>query len=369
MQPIIFKRKNMNLKNITILFSIFFLFTACIKEDYFGESSSANIKKFQVSNQSGNAVINADDATVTVEIPGGVDLSGITIQVFELSSFASSNFNIGSTIDLNNDFSIALISENGTKRIWTIKAFVASATPQLVNRNLNKWYQTATSYYEPGESATTTIWGTGNRGTQLLNKLATVPKDLGSGNLAAQMETLTNGPLGTVFGAPISAGSIFTGFFNADKIDPANPAAAVEFGTPFAGRPIAVKLKYSYVPGAINKSKNGTVLTSSDACDIYALLEIRTNNKTRRLATAWFRSTVAKPTLITLEIPFIYGKLDGSFPDYSYPINNLYVASDEVSYILPTHISFVASSSYDGANFSGAVGSKLVIDDVELLYK
>ena len=39
------------------------------------------------------------------------------------------------------------------------------------------------------------------------------------------------------------------------------------------------------------------------------------------------------------------------------PENRLFVASDEVEFILPTHITFVASSSFDGANFAGAVGS------------
>lgn len=359
----------MNLKYITLLLSTIFLFTSCIKEDHFGESSYANIKKITVSNQSGVAIINTDEATITVEIPGGVDLSGITVQSLELSSFASSDISVGDAIDLNDPVIITLVSEDGSTRPWMISAFVASSTPQLDNGNLNKWYQTATEYYEPGESATTTIWATGNRGTQLLNKLATYPKDLGSGNLAAQMETLSNGPLGNIFGTPISAGSLFTGFFNPDKIDPSNPAAATEFGTPFAGRPKSLKLKYSYKPGAVNKNKSGTTLDYSDACDIYALLEVRINGDVERLATAWFRTETLQDGLVTVEIPFEYGALDAGSPDYMKPENGIYVDTEQVAYILPTHISFVASSSFDGANFAGAVGSKLVVDDIELVYE
>ena len=359
----------MNLKYIAVLSSIVFLFTSCINEDYFGESSYAEIKKITVSNQSGNAIINTEEAKVTVEIPGGVDLSGITVQTLELSSFASGNISVGDTIDLNDPFTVNLISENGTARTWTISAFVASATPQLDNGNLNKWYQTATEYYEPGESAATTIWATGNRGTQLLNKLATYPKDLGNGNLAAQMETLSNGPLGAVFGTPISAGSLFTGFFNPDKIDPSNPEAATEFGTPFAGRPKSLKLKYSYEPGTVNKSKSGAPLDYSDACDIYVLLEVRINGNVERLATAWLRSDALQSELTTVEIPFQYGDLNANAPEYMQPENGRYVDAEQVAYILPTHLSFVASSSFDGANFAGAVGSKLVVDDIELVYE
>lgn len=344
------------------------VFTSCVKEDFFGESEYANIKRFAVSNQSGIAIIDDQNATVTVEIPGGVDLSEITIRTLELSSFATSDKGVGDVIDLAEEATLTLTSEDGSTRRWSIEAFVASATPQLENGDLNQWYQTASNYFEPGETAATTIWGTGNRGTQLLNKLATVPEDLGDGNLAAKMETLDNGLLGGLFGTPISSGSLFTGLFNADNIDPANPEAAIEFGTPFSGRPQALRLKYSYIPGEVNKDQSGNELSYGDACDLYALLEIRSDGETERLATAWLRSEEAEEELITIEIPFDYGEPAAGVPEYTRPANNLYVSGDSADFVLPSHITFVASSSFDGANFAGAVGSTLVVDDIELIY-
>lgn len=345
------------------------LFTSCLKEDYFGESDIAHIKKIRLSNQSGIALINTQDASVTVEIPGGIDLSQIIVQEIEISSFATSSIAVGDTINIQEPLMVDLISEDGSLHIWTIQAFVASQTPQLANYKLNHWYETATGYFEPGESVANTIWATGNRGSQLLNKIATTPKDLGEGNLAARMETLSNGPLGSVFGAPISAGSLFTGVFNADNIDPKDPSAATEFGTPFAGRPTAIQFKYSYKAGETNKDKTGAVLEYSDAADVYAFLEVRLNDTTERLATAWFRTDELQENLISFTMPFTYGELDSSFPDYMQPENGLFVAGNQVDFILPTHIVFVASSSFDGANFAGAVGSLLVIDDVELIYE
>jgi hypothetical protein len=76
----------------TLIVSILTLLSACVKEDFFGESNSANIKNIVVSNQSGNAAINTTDNSVTVEIPGGVDLSNITVQTLEISSFLSLQF-------------------------------------------------------------------------------------------------------------------------------------------------------------------------------------------------------------------------------------------------------------------------------------
>jgi len=341
---------------------------SCVKEDFFGYSKYGNIKKIEVSNQASNAVINNDNLLVTVEIPAGVDLSIIDIEALEVSSFAKANKEVGDIIDLTSGQTISITAEDGSEHLWTVKSFVASATPQLNNGDFNLWYKTTTNYYEPGESASNTIWGTGNPGTQILNKLATIPEDMGEDNLAAKMITLDNGKLVGTFGTPISAGSVFTGVFNPDKIDPTNPQAAIEFGTSFAGRPAKLRFKYSYVPGEINKDKKGNVLDYPDACDIYALLEIRQGGKIERLATAWFRSSEVQSEITMLEIPVIYGALDNTYPDYMRPIDHDYVSPDSASFVLPTHITFVGSSSYDGANFAGAIGSTLIIDDVEMVY-
>lgn len=350
------------------IFGAFFL-TSCLREDYFGLSAYANIKNIVVSNQSGNAVIDTQLSLVVVEIPEGIDLSKISIEKLELSSFAKSDIAVGAVIDLNHDIMFNIIAEDGSSRQWTVRAEIASSIPQLDNYDLNLWYSTSGNYEEPGASASNTIWGTGNRGSQLLNRIATKPITLSSGNRAAQMETLDNGTLGTLFGAPISSGSIFTGVFNPDNIDPTNPEAAIDFGTLFSGRPQKLQFKYNFKPGAVNKDKQGNVLSYGDACDIYALLEVRQNGVVKRLATAWFRGESLQSQLISKEIVFTYGSLDASFPAYMRPKNNLYVDAAEAAFILPTHITFVASSSFAGAQFAGAVGSKLVLDDVIMVYK
>lgn len=356
------------MKNINIVLIVSILLASCVSEDYYGYSPHGNIKKFEVRNQASTAVINNDSLLITVEIPGGIDLTTIDIQTIEVSSFAKADKETGDIIDLTDLATINVEAEDGSIHTWKVKAFVASATPQLENWNLNLWYKTATDYYEPGADANSTIWTTGNAGTQILNKLATIPEDLGNDNLAAKLITLDNGKLAGTFGAPISAGSLITGVFDKDKLDPGNPMAAIDFGTPFTGRPSAIRFKYSFSPGEENKDKDGNVLDYPDACDIYALLEIRLGGKTERLATAWFRHDELQEEFITEEIAFTYGEMDNSFPDYMKPVDHGYVSIDSSSFVLPTHITFVASSSYDGANFAGAIGSTLIIDDIEMVY-
>lgn len=92
-------------------------------------------------------------------------------------------------------------------------------------------------------------------------------------------------------------------------------------------------------------------------------------NKTERLATAWFRSGNEVTSLNELFVDFIYGELDNSYPDYLKPKNGLFVSVDSAAFVLSTHITFVASSSFNGDNFAGVVGSTLIIDDFELIYK
>ncbi len=356
------------MKKFAYIILIVLILFSCVKEDHFGQSPYGNIKSFLVRNQAGNATINNDAKLITVEIPGGVDLSGITIEKLELSSYAIADKGIGDAIDLSDDAIINVTAEDGSIHVWTIQSFVASAFPQLVNGDLNLWYKTSSNYYEPGADAASTIWATGNPGSMIIGKLATTPYDLGDNNLAAHLETLDNGLAGIPLKTPISAGSIFTGFFDSGNIDPTNPEAAVEFGTPFTGRPDKIRFKYSYVPGEVNKDRQGNVLDYLDNCDIYALFEVRAGGKTERLATAWFRSDETQSELTTKEIEVIYGPLDNSYPDYMKPSDHNFVSADSAVFILPTHISFVATSSFGGAKFEGAVGSVLLLDDIEMIY-
>jgi hypothetical protein len=346
------------------------LFSSCVKENHFRYSPYGNIKDIEISNQASKATIDQENLTVQVEFPGGVDLSSSLIRSISLSSFATSNKASGDMLDLNQIAEILVTAENGNVVSWKVEPFIASSTPQLVNGDLNAWYQTSSGgYYEPGLDEATTIWGTGNPGTQILKLLATTPIEIEDDNLAAKLETLDNGELSGAFGAPISAGSIFTGKFDKDKIDPSNPQAAIDFGTPFSGRPLQLQFKYTYSPGPVNKDKNGNTLSYGDQCDVYAYLEIRTTEKIERLATAWFRSGDLQSDFITKNMDFTYGALDNSFPDYMKPENGLYVSADSASFVLPTHITFVASSSYDGANFAGAIDSELVVDGIEMVYE
>ncbi len=352
---------------ITSIILSLFIFTSCMEETFFGKSEYANIKNIELTNQAAMR-IDESNKTITIEMPAGVDISAVSIKLLELSTFATADKKIGDFLDMSNEATINVTSESGKTVTWKLIPAIATSEPQLANSNFNFWYKTADGYYEPGEAATSTIWGTGNPGTHMLKLYAATPFELASQNYGVKLQTPDNGKLSAVVGLPISAGSIYTGKFDPNKIDPANPQKAIDFGTLFVGRAASFTIKYTYKPGTTNKDKKGNVLSYPDACDIYAYLEIRQGGKIERLATAWFRSSETVETVKTITVKFNYGKLDSSFPDYMKPENGLYVTGDSVSYALPSHITFVASSSYDGAKFAGAIGSTLMVDDLEINY-
>ncbi|MBU1014025.1 MAG: PCMD domain-containing protein [Bacteroidetes bacterium] len=72
-------------------------------------------------------------------------------------------------------------------------------------------------------------------------------------------------------------------------------------------------------------------------------------------------------TLTDIEVEFTYGVLDNTFPDNMKPLNGMYITGDSLNFMLPSHIVFVASSSFDAVNFAGAVGSTLITDNLELI--
>jgi hypothetical protein len=101
------------MKKIFILLIVSIAVFACVKEDFFGYSSFGEIKSIEVSNQASQAVINSNTKNVSIEIPGGVDLSNIKIQKLTLSSFATSDMTIGDTINLTDSAIMKVTAEDG----------------------------------------------------------------------------------------------------------------------------------------------------------------------------------------------------------------------------------------------------------------
>lgn len=223
------------------------------------------------------------------------------------------------------------------------------------------------------------LWATGNSGFALSRSSAlpdeypTVPSDtVFLSGKAVKLETKSTGSFGSMVKMPIAAGNIFLGTFDTQSALK-DPMQATQFGVPVQYKPLKFTGYYKFQPGKEFKNKNGYVFVDSiDAPDAYAVFyentdaeglpvvlhgdDVLTNEHIVALARVpYFEQTgvaVADPW-ITFDLPFTYHKeVDAHrLRNFGYSLT------------------VVFTSSIHGAEFSGAEGSTLLVDDSEIVYE
>jgi hypothetical protein len=353
------------MRKICTVFIIAILFGGCVKEDKFGKSNRALIKTFVVPNQIGASAINQDSSTILVTIPETATEFILTPSEITVSNFASVSPAAGIERDFSSPVEYRVTAEDGGIRIYTVTVVRGGAQPQLDNSSFEDWYSESvlfTSVEQPGIDADNTIWATANRGLGLANAPANTTRQPIGDSSYVRLESVAAPALVRIAAATIFIGKFATGFPSVT-----DPRSNVTLGTPFTARPLSFSFSYTYQPGASNENDNGDPLAYGDQCDVYLLLENREGAQVKRIATAWFRSgdTVTEWTRQT--IPIKYGPLEASDPwfDYAQPQEGE-VWGDGSEAV--THISILATSSFEGDFFNGAIGSTFELDNIMLNY-
>ncbi|HSY60998.1 MAG TPA: PCMD domain-containing protein [Cytophaga sp.] len=196
---------------------------------------------------------------------------------------------------------------------------------QLLNSDFENWTN------HPGSGGYTSYdeadnWASGNAATNIspgLTPPTTKTTDAQNGTYAAKLTTQS------IFGQ-IAAGNLFTGKF---QLNLTNPVKSAQMGIPYVAKPTAFNVYYKYT------SVNG------DSCAIYALLT-KYNSVTKTRDTVGFGEfkthvTVSSYTLLHVDITYRNAEI-------------------------PDSIAMVFTSSADGGNFRGQVGSSLTVDNLSL---
>lgn len=230
----------------------------------------------------------------------------------------------------------------------------ASATP-LENGSMEEWSLEG-KQYNPWASGDDSFWGTGNPGAAAFIGNLTTPTDESVSGKAALLET-KNAII------KLGAGNIFTGDFALDGLN-----GLLHFGRPFSSFPTALRLYYKYTPATINMIGDdvgdlANLKGETDICQIYIALsdksepyEIRNNPKNRQLFDSNDKNIIAYGEFTSSETVTNYKKLE-------IPLE--YRATNRT----PKYIIIVASSSKYGDYYIGGVGSKLWLDEMELVYE
>jgi hypothetical protein len=221
-------------------------------------------------------------------------------------------------------------------------------------------------------------WATGNQGTSLVTD-GSKPEDFptystpdGKEGRGVCLNTQSAGAMGEWIKKPIAAGSLYLGKFVVEHVL-SDALRATQFGVPNSKEPIRITGWYKYKPGKDFTDKDMKVIPGrTDEASIYAVFYLNTdadgnsyvldghdmedfdelfkNQQVYKVARV--QSLPATDTWTRWEM-FFEGK------DVPYDI----VAAQGFN------LALVFSSSKYGAQFEGAIGSTLYIDEVEVSYE
>ena len=237
-------------------------------------------------------------------------------------------------------------------------SFTTAEEIALTNGSFDNWSQSEKNakLWQPWGSGENSFWDTGNQGATTVGDSNSTPvteTSNGSG-MAASLES-------KYIVIKFAAGNIFTGMYK--KTDGTN--GVLDFGRPFTSFPSKLRIHYKYNWATIDKVGDDTMASLKgrpDSCQIYialtdwdAPLEIRTRPSERQLFDPNDSHVIA------------YGELTKGESVTSYTQADI-VLNYRYTNRTPKYIVIVASSSKYGDYFTGGVGSKLWLDECELIY-
>lgn len=347
------------------LLAVAALLFGCVREDQFGKSDRAEIKTFVIPGQSGTSAIDDETLTIVVTVPETTMDFMLTPTEITLSNFAEVSPSAGEVQDFSEPVDYFVTAEDGTVNVYTVLVERGGSQPQLDNSSFEDWYTESvgfTSVEQPGVDKNSTIWGTANRGLALGGAPGNTTRQQRDNTNYARMESVAAPAL-----VRLAAATIFIGKFTDGFPSVTDPRSNIDLGTSFTARPISFSFSYTYRPGSDNRDGGGQPLPYGDQCDVYLLLENRADGNIRRVGTAWFRSGEEVIDWTRQNVPIKYGELDPSDPwyDYAQPREGEEWGGEAEAI---THITILATSSFEGDFFNGAIGSTLELDDIELEY-
>lgn len=225
------------------------------------------------------------------------------------------------------------------------------------------------------------IWATGNSGFNISNPSAkpkeypTVMIEDGHRRKGVQLTTRRTGGFADVVKKPIAAGNLFIGQFNAtDALTDA--MKATKFGRPFSfsAKPVKLEGWYKYQAGEKFTDKNMQELDRHDYGTIYAVLYENIDEKGNAVLLYGDNVQTSKQIVALALVGETHddnGKvaIGNTWKWHHFSVDFKYKkAIDPVKLKNGGYsLTIVSSSSSDGANFLGAVGSTLWIDSFKLI--
>lgn len=241
---------------------------------------------------------------------------------------------------------------------------------ETIDANNNNQYH---QFYEVDQSGTHhNIWASGNPGAILIkyNSKAedqpTYSTPDGYQGRGVCLNTQDAGSLGRMFGKPIAAGNLFMGRFILESVL-LNPLKATEFGRPIDRVPVRVTGYYKYRPGTTFTDKDmHEIANRTDEASIYAVF-YRNKDEEGKDVYLYGDDVLTSPYIVRkAEVASLPATSEWTRFEMFF---NGGATDMDVLESQGYNMTLVFSSSKEGASFEGAIGSELLIDEVEVSFE
>lgn len=228
---------------------------------------------------------------------------------------------------------------------------------------------------EQADGSLSTVWASGNAGF-ILSMASAKPDEYptyvvkkGRHGAAVGCTTRSTGPFGELVNRRIASGNLFLG-----KFDPSpalvNTLLTTLFGIPFDKKPMVFQGYYKYHRGADYQDSDGSTMPDQkDYAAIYAVL-YRNHDDKGNPVVLYGDNVKTSPQLVAIAD---MGDIDDTGDDdwHEFKASFVYYNNKDLDQETLENrgysLAIVFSSSKDGDNFKGAIGSTLILDDVRIV--
>ncbi|MDR0196165.1 MAG: PCMD domain-containing protein [Myroides sp.] len=343
--------------------------TSCIKDEEL--DTNADILEAYIPSEYLKTDPIITNTSIEFKVKANIDLEKQT-PFFIISPNATMDPPNGTTRNYTNSQEVTITAQDNRWKKTYIVSFTSDELSTLYTfnnaelTNKDRYYR----FYEVGSNGDKIYdWDSGNEGYSTVAG-STPPDGYPTtitpgrrGGFAVKMQTVYTSKSGQLTGNPIAAGNLFLGTF---KLNIFNTLKSTRFGLPYTGEmPTSLRGTFKYTAGkVVTDSDFKEVPGAKDSFDIYAIL-FETQKKDnfqygdhafkdpRNVAIARVDEKDRVETNLWTEFDVPFKLLPGKTYD------------PQKDYVL----AIVMTSSIDGAEFKGAIGSTLLVDEIELVYE
>lgn len=214
-------------------------------------------------------------------------------------------------------------------------------------------------------------WATANAGYRLSMSTAkpmdypTTPLSQGYDGAAVCLTTRDTGPFGRMANKRLAAGNMFLGTFDI-RIAMSDHLHATRFGIPFTSRPDHFTGYYTFEPGPQVQDFYGNIINGrTDSASIYAIFY--RNHDAAGNEIVLYGDNILSSSQLVAVANLGYVEPTSQWKPWNVKFEYREEVDEELLANRGYSLSIVFSSSADGGDFVGAIGSRLCVDQVRLI--